>query len=135
MLFADTKRAILVALTFAAMSILVPMTARADVITLECSGGVEGTFLIDQSIETAALYEDRKATYMNEVAISDSTITFTEDHPGRTVDNVSVGGTSSTLRIDRKTGHVEAQTYNYLDGKITGQTISVGQCKQVPNPK
>ncbi len=136
MQLAHGGRATLAALIFTAMSILFsPTTARAEIVTMECSGDVTGTFIIDFSIGTVASYHDNKAFYLTEVEITASTISFLEDHPGVATETVRTGGTASNYRIDRATGKVESQTYDYMDNKVTDTSSHVGQCKKVPNPK
>lgn len=117
----------------AAATLLAP-AARADVISLECSGDVTGTFTFDLTGGTAATYEDNKTIDLTDVEISDTTIVFTEDNINPATEETESQGTSSRFRIDRQNNTIERLTYEYLNNKVTGESRATGQCKQVPTP-
>jgi hypothetical protein len=117
-----------------AFATLLPPAARADVISLECSGDVTGTFTFDLTGGTAATYDDDKTVDLTDVEISDSTIVFSQDNISPATEETASLGTSSRFRIDRQTNTIERLTYDYLNNKVTGETRATGQCKKVPTP-
>lgn len=128
------RRAVTVAAAVA-FAALLPMAAHAEIISLECSGDVTGTFTFDLSGGTAATYEDEKTVDLTDVEISDSTLVFSEDNISPATEETVSQGTSSRFRIDRQTNTIERITYDYLNNKVTGETRSTGQCKKVPTPR
>ena len=111
------------------------VAARAEIITLECSGEVTGTFTIDLSGGTAATYDDNRTVDLTEVEISESTIAFALDTLIPATETTQSGGSSSRFRIDRQTNKVEQLTYEYANNKIVGTSRASGQCKKVPTPR
>lgn len=128
-------RATLIAMLSLAGAALIPTASRAEIISLECSGDVTGTFTIDLSGGTVATYEDNRTIDLTEVAISESTIAFSEDNKGSTDPTVQTPSAASQFSIDRQTNKIEKLTYEYFGGKVTGTSREVGQCKRVPNPQ
>jgi hypothetical protein len=122
------------ALALAALLLAAPV-ARADLLSLECSGDVTGTFTIDLSGGTAATYDDDRTIDLTEVEISDSTIAFVQDNIFPATERTQSGGTSSRFRIDRQTDTIERLSYDYVNNKVTGTSRAVGQCKKVPTPR
>jgi hypothetical protein len=133
MQFCPVRRVIPVALVFAAMLTFAPMTARAEVITLQClypgaantSGAI---FIIDLSARTAVLKgiagNSDITNNLTNVAISDGTISFVRDIPG--VSRV-------TTRIDRTSGSFITEVYNYAGSGMSGTSRGAGQCTKIPN--
>jgi hypothetical protein len=118
-----------------AIAIVLPVAARAEIITLECSGEVTGTFTIDLSGGTAATYDDNRTVDLTEVEISESPIAFALDTLIPATETTQSGGSSSRFRIDRQTNKVEQLTYEYANNKITGTSRASGQCKKVATPR
>jgi hypothetical protein len=117
-----------------AFATLLPAAARADVISLECSGDVTGTFTFDLAGGTAATYDDDKTIDLTDVEISDSTLVFSEDNISPATEETVSQGTASRFRIDRQSNTIERLTYEYVNNKVTGETRATGQCKKVPTP-
>ena len=107
-----------------ALTLFVPLSARAEFLTLDCSGGVTGIFTFDLSGGTGVTYDENKTIDLSEVEISQSTIAFAQTGVG----------TSSRFSIDRRANKIERITYNYVDNKVTGETQETGQCKPAPTP-
>jgi hypothetical protein len=120
------------AMMFAAF---LPIAARAEVISLECSGDVTGIFTIDLSGGTAATYDEDKTIDLTDVEVSDSTLVFAEDNISPATEETLSQGTSSRFRIDRRTNTIERLTYDYVNNKVTAETRATGQCKKVPTPR
>jgi hypothetical protein len=123
-----SARAAFIAVLLVTAVTFISTTARAEIVTLQCSGDVAGKFSFDLSAGTGASYEDNRSTGLNQVEISSDTILFSTD-PGET-DQL---GSSSRFRIDRQTDKIDQETYQYIDNKMVGSSHAAGQCKQVPN--
>jgi hypothetical protein len=106
----------------------VSTTARAEVVTLQCSGDVSGTFAFDLAGGTGATFEDNHSTALSEVEISREAIVFTNDPVG-----TDRADSASRFRLDRQTDKIDRETYQYVDNKMVGSSHAIGQCKQVPN--
>jgi hypothetical protein len=121
-------------ITLLALMLFVPLAARAEFLTLDCSGGVTGTFTFDLSGGTGVTYDENKTIDLSEVEISRSTIAFAQNDISPASETSASSGTSSRFRIDRQANTVERITYSYVDNKVTGETHETGQCKPVPTP-
>ncbi len=121
-------------ITFLAVMLVVPSAARAEFLTLDCSGGVTGTFTFDLSGSTGVTYDENKTIDLSEVEISQSTIAFAQNDLSPASETSASVGTSSRFRIDRQANTIERITYNYVDNKVTGETHDTGQCKPGPTP-
>ena len=54
-------------ITLLALTLFVPLAARAEILTLDCSGGVTGTFTFDLSGGTGVTYDENKTIDLSEV--------------------------------------------------------------------
>jgi hypothetical protein len=124
----------MVVVTLITAAALMPVAARAEIVTLECSGDVTGTFTFDLSVGTGATYDDNRSIDLSGVEISDGTIAFTQDERGVIEGTTNSSGTSSHFSIDRATDKIERLTYQYFDNKVTGESRGTGQCKPAPTP-
>ena len=123
MQFYYVRRVILVALLSTAMLTLAPIMARAEILTLQCSGG-NGYFTIDLSAQTVTWHGASEIQEYSNVKISDSTISFVVDHPP---------AYRHTTRIDRTTGMSSTQIYYYPEGGASGPSGWTSQCTKIPN--
>jgi hypothetical protein len=121
-------------LTLLALTLCVPVAARADILTLDCSGGVTGTFTFDLSGGTGVTYDEIRTIDLSDVEISQSTIVFAQNDISPANESSGSAGTSSRFRIDRQTNKIERMTYNYIDNKVTGESHDTGECKPAPTP-
>jgi hypothetical protein len=118
----QVRRSILIALLFTAMLIFSPVTARAEVLTLDCynDGSV---YVIDLSARSAMgrRFAGGPPNDLTNVEITDSTISFVDDWPS--VHKI-------TVKIDRITGMANNQYYYY---GASGPAYASLQCKKIPN--
>ncbi|MGH6980969.1 MAG: hypothetical protein ACREFC_07150 [Stellaceae bacterium] len=117
----------------AAVAVLVPMVARAEMVTFDCSGDVTGKFTFDLSGGTGATYEDNRSVGLRDVEISSEAITFTQERSSEAKNELSTG-ISSLFRLDRNTNKITEDTYEYVEHKVSDSSRSTGQCKIVPTP-
>lgn len=117
-----------------ALTLFVPVAARAELFTLDCTGDVTGTFTFDLAGGTGATYDDNKTIDLSEVEISEGTIAFAQTDISPANETRTSMGTSSRFRIDRQTNKIERITYEYVDNKVIGESHATGQCKPVPTP-
>lgn len=127
-------RATLIASIAVTLAALAPIAARAEIITLECTGDVTGTFTFDLSGGTGATYDDTRTIDLKNVEISQSTISFSQEDRRDTNGIYQNTGDASQFRIDRATNQIESITYQYLDNKVVGESHATGQCKPAPTP-
>jgi hypothetical protein len=121
-------------ITLLALALLAPVAAHADFLTLQCSGGVTGTFTFDLSGGTGVTYDENKTIDLSDVEISESTIVFAMTDISPANESSGSAGSSSRFRLDRQANKIERMTYDYVDNKVTGETHEMGQCKPAPTP-
>jgi len=120
--FAHIKRLTLIAPLFAAMLILAPTIARAEILTLKCFGRI--VYIIDLSAKTATGKDQGDTFSLTNVAVSDSTISFVYDRPP----SFRIATT-----IDRTIGSIVSENYWYPQSGINGSPRDLGQCTKIPN--
>jgi hypothetical protein len=119
------RRISLMTMFLAAMLAFSATNVRAETVTLNCTGGVDGIFVVDLSAKTAALKSRAGDPYkLINVQISDSAFSFILDLPP---------AQRMTYNVDRTTGSIRVENYFYPQGGVRGAPNGVGQCAKIPN--
>ncbi len=113
------RRATPVALLLTAMLTLAPMTARAEVVTLNCGN----VFVIDTSAGTIVDHQSGQNINLTNVAITDGIFSGVWDNGAYHVD----------YRIDRTSGILTMNQYCLPGGCSSISPSASVQCTKIPN--